>query len=120
MEKNYGRIALIPKGNYDSTSTYRQGDVVSCNGSSYIALGDVPTNTAPPNVKYWQVGASADTAIEKANAATTNANNATALANAAAQACEGALNGMNTMVDTVTNKAVVLGVESGILTLREA
>jgi hypothetical protein len=83
-------------------------------------LGDVPTNTAPPNAKYWQVAASADTAVGQANTATENANNAATLATAAAKACEGALDGMNTMVDTATNKAVVLGVENGLLTIREA
>lgn len=54
------------------------------------------------------------------NSATAAANSAANLANSAAEACEGALTGMNTMVDTVTQKACVLGIENGLLTIREA
>ena len=39
---------------------------------------------------------------------------------AAAKACQGIVNGLNTMVDTVTKKSCVLTVEDGILTIREA
>jgi hypothetical protein len=55
-----------------------------------------------------------------ANLAASSANAAATTANAAAKACEDALDGMNTMVDTVTGKSVVLGVEDGLLVLREA
>lgn len=59
-------------------------------------------------------------AANAANSAATGANNAAAKANAAAGACEGIVNGLNTMVDTVTNKTCVLSIEDGILTIREA
>lgn len=59
-------------------------------------------------------------AANSANAAATKANNAASEAVAAAGACEGIVNGFNTMVDTVTNKTCVLSVEDGILTIREA
>lgn len=59
-------------------------------------------------------------AANAANAAATGANNAASAANAAAGACEGIVNGINTMVDTVTNKTCVLSIEDGILTIREA
>ena len=53
--------------------------------------------------------------------ATNSANGAAATANnAAAKACQGIVNGLNTMVDTVTKKSCVLTVEDGILTIREA
>jgi formylmethanofuran:tetrahydromethanopterin formyltransferase len=52
--------------------------------------------------------------------AANSANSAASAATAAAEACEGIVNGLNTMVDTVTNKACVLSVEGGVLTIREA
>ena len=52
--------------------------------------------------------------------ATNSANGAATTANNAAKACQGIVNGLNTMVDTVTKKSCVLTVEDGILTIREA
>ena len=60
---------------------------------------------------------------EAANSANTAAGKATSAATeatAAAKACEGIVDGLNTMVDTVTGTACVLTVEDGILTVREA
>lgn len=45
---------------------------------------------------------------------------AAASATAGAKACEGIVDGLNTMVDTVTKKTCVLSIEDGILTIREA
>ena len=59
-------------------------------------------------------------ATNSANGAATTANNAASTASAAAKACQGIVNGLNTMVDTVTKKSCVLTVEDGILTIREA
>ena len=59
-------------------------------------------------------------AANSANGAATKANNAATEATAAAKACEGIVDGLNTMVDTVTGKSCVLSVENGILTIREA
>jgi hypothetical protein len=52
--------------------------------------------------------------------ATNAANTAASAANAGAAACQGIVNGHNTMVDTVTNKSCVLSIEDGIITIREA
>ena len=52
--------------------------------------------------------------------ATNSANDAAASATAGAKACEGIVDGLNTMVDTVTKKTCVLSIEDGILTIREA
>lgn len=52
--------------------------------------------------------------------ATNAANTAASAANAGALACQGILDGHNTMVDTVTNKSCVLSLEDGIITIREA
>ncbi|WP_455618815.1 hypothetical protein [Eisenbergiella sp.] len=59
-------------------------------------------------------------AANTANAAATKASSAASEATAAATACEGIVDGLNTMVDTVTNKSCILAVEDGILTIREA
>ena len=59
-------------------------------------------------------------ATNSANSAAATANNAASTASAAAKACQGIVNGLNTMVDTVTKKSCVLTVEDGILTIREA
>lgn len=59
-------------------------------------------------------------AANSANTAATKATNAATEATVAAQACEGIVDGLNTMVDTVTGTACVLTVEDGILTIREA
>lgn len=51
-----GRVLIMPKGAYDATVTYSMLDLVSYNGSSYIAktstTGNLPTNTT-----YWQLSA---------------------------------------------------------------
>lgn len=59
-------------------------------------------------------------AANSANGAASKASNAAQEATAAATACEGIVDGLNTMVDTVTNKSCVLSIEDGILTIREA
>lgn len=59
-------------------------------------------------------------AANSANDAAAKAYDAAAEATAAAGACEGIVNGLNTMVDTVTKKTCVLSIEDGILTIREA
>lgn len=59
-------------------------------------------------------------AANAANSAATAASGAAQTATAAAAACEGIVDGLNTMVDTVTKKSCVLSVEDGILTIREA
>ena len=59
-------------------------------------------------------------AANAANGAATKANGAAAEASAAAKSCEGIVDGLNTMVDTVTKKSCVLSIEDGIITIREA
>ena len=59
-------------------------------------------------------------ATNAANTAASSANTAASAANAGAAACQGIVNGHNTMVDTVTNKSCVLSIEDGIITIREA
>lgn len=48
---------LVPKGAYDNTATYAQGDSVSYGGSSYVAISST-TGHIPTNTTYWQLLAS--------------------------------------------------------------
>lgn len=59
-------------------------------------------------------------ATNTANAAANTARSATTEATAAAKACEGIVDGLNTMVDTVTGKSCILSIENGIITIKEA
>lgn len=49
------KIAPLPRGEYSSSATYVKLDVVSYNGSSYMAIKAVPTGTVPTNTTYWQL-----------------------------------------------------------------
>lgn len=53
MSSSAGRVLMIPKGEYNSSTQYYQLDVVLYNGDSYVAkqntIGNAPTNTT-----YWQ------------------------------------------------------------------
>ena len=54
---NYGRIALIPQGDFKGNVQYEQGDVVSYAGSSYMAKSKPPVATLPTDTEYWQLAA---------------------------------------------------------------
>ena len=47
------RIALNPRGEWSSTATYTNPDVVKYQGSSYFAKKSVPAGTKPTNTSYW-------------------------------------------------------------------
>ena len=49
------KIAPLPRGEYSSSATYAKLDVVSYNGSAYMAIKAVPTGTVPTNTTYWQL-----------------------------------------------------------------
>lgn len=49
------KIAPLPRGDYSSSATYAKLDIVSYNGSSYMAIKAVPTGTVPTNTTYWQL-----------------------------------------------------------------
>ena len=51
-----GRVLLIPKGEYNASTTYTMLDIVSYQGSSYIAKGTT-TGNLPTNTTYWQLSA---------------------------------------------------------------
>ena len=51
---NLGKVCVTPKGAHDPTITYAILDIVTDNGSSYIAVKDVPVNIQINNTTYWQ------------------------------------------------------------------
>lgn len=55
---NIGRVRIGWKGEWDNTTEYAALDAVTYNGSSYVALIDVPSGTTPANTTYWQMIAS--------------------------------------------------------------
>lgn len=50
-----GKVIITNKGEYDSTLSYLKLDVVTYNGSSYLAKDDVAVGVLPTNTTYWQV-----------------------------------------------------------------
>ena len=48
-----GRVSVVPKGVFDSSTTYSRLDIVSHDGSSYIAKKDVPVGTSLIDTTYW-------------------------------------------------------------------
>ena len=56
----YGEIAytatLVARGEYAAGETYREGNIVSHNGSSYIYTNPTPSSgNAPPDAGYWDL-----------------------------------------------------------------
>lgn len=53
---NLGRIAVVPKGEYNPELEYKKLDLVSYIGSSYYAKKNVPSGKTPSaNLDFWQV-----------------------------------------------------------------
>lgn len=49
-----GRVSIIFKGEYNSTTNYEKLDIVSYNGSSYACLKDC-VGIIPTDTTYWQL-----------------------------------------------------------------
>ena len=49
-----GKVAYVSKGDYNNELFYEINDVVTYNGSSYVALGNTLGNI-PTNTSYWQL-----------------------------------------------------------------
>lgn len=54
---NAGRVAMVPKGSWDSTTAYSRLDVVMHNGSSWICITDSTGNEPVSGSTYWQLAA---------------------------------------------------------------
>lgn len=62
-KQNLGRVSVVPKGEYVGGATYTKLDIVTYNGSSYIALKD--TSASPIDTTAWQLVASKGDTGEK-------------------------------------------------------
>ena len=51
--KIIGKVAILPKGVWSSSSAYSKLDLVSNSGNSYLAIQDVPVGTAITTSSYW-------------------------------------------------------------------
>lgn len=50
-----GAVGVLPVGEWSSANTYNRLDIVTYQGSSYVAIDDVPLNTLPTDTTYWQL-----------------------------------------------------------------
>lgn len=57
MAETYGTIGILPLKEWDATTQYDLLNLVSYNGSSYVAHTKPPVGTLPTNAAYWQVSA---------------------------------------------------------------
>lgn len=49
-----GKVALNPKGNWVSTTTYEKLDMVISGGKTFVARDNVPVGTTTSTTTYWQ------------------------------------------------------------------
>lgn len=62
---NLGKVVMIPKGTWSASTAYEYLDIVTDDGSSYVAKQDVPAGTALTNTTYWQpIAAKGDTGLQ--------------------------------------------------------
>lgn len=66
---NAGRVAIVPKGDWDLSEAYKRLDAVTYNNILYIAKKVVPKNTAVTNTDYWMPSVAGGVAVK---ATTTN------------------------------------------------
>lgn len=57
MAVNYGQVAIVPKGEWNVGTQYKVNNLVSYDGSSYVAKVQPPVGTLPTDTSYWQVSA---------------------------------------------------------------
>jgi hypothetical protein len=57
MAIEYGTIAIVPKGEWDSGTQYEVANLVTRDGSSFLAHTKPPVGTLTTNTAYWQVSA---------------------------------------------------------------
>lgn len=60
MATDLGKVGIVAKGNWNSSTSYEVLDAVSYNNGLYIAKQAVPANTAPSDTTYWQNALSYD------------------------------------------------------------
>lgn len=57
MAVDYGQVAIVPKGEWNVETQYKVNNLVSYDGSSYVAKVQPPVGTLPTDTSYWQVSA---------------------------------------------------------------
>lgn len=57
MAVNYGQVAIVPKDEWNVETQYKVNNLVSYDGSSYVAKVQPPVGTLPTDTSYWQVSA---------------------------------------------------------------
>ena len=57
MAVNYGQVAIVPKGEWSAETQYKVNNLVSYDGSSYVAKVQPPVGILPTDTSYWQVSA---------------------------------------------------------------
>lgn len=57
MAMEYGTIAVVPMGEWDANRQYEVANLVTLDGSSYIAHTRPPVGTQPTDTAYWQISA---------------------------------------------------------------
>ena len=50
---NAGRVAIVPKGDWNAAAEYKRLDAVAYNNTLYIAKKAVPAGTLPTHTEYW-------------------------------------------------------------------
>lgn len=48
-----GRVAIVPKGEWNAQTAYKRLDAVTYNNTLYFAKKEVPAGTATSNTEYW-------------------------------------------------------------------
>lgn len=62
---NAGRVAIVPKGDYSSSTAYKRLDLVRYNDKAYVAK-KANTGIAPTNTEYWMLMTSDGIVIDSA------------------------------------------------------
>ena len=57
MAVNYGQVAIVPKGEWNVETQYKVNNLVSYDGSSYVAKVQPPVGTLPTDTSYWLLSA---------------------------------------------------------------
>ncbi len=50
-----GTVAIVPKGDWQENTSYELLNLIRYEGASYLAIRNVPENTLPTDVNYWQL-----------------------------------------------------------------
>lgn len=50
-----GIVAIVPKGDWQENTSYELLNLIRYEGASYLAIRNVPENTLPTDVNYWQL-----------------------------------------------------------------